>query len=73
MTTPELLPCPFCGYQYVGILYDPLRNDGLASAYVCCPKCDASSGAYMDRAAAIAGWNTRVNNPGKPESSDGKP
>lgn len=71
MTTPELLPCPFCGYKHVGVLYDPLNNGG-SSAYVACPKCGAVGVPHMDEATAIAAWNRRVSNPGKPEGEEDK-
>ena len=61
MTTPTLLPCPFCGGTELGIRTDLQRS----IAYVVCSNCDAqgppASFAEMlwEKEDAAAGWNQR--------------
>ena len=49
---PELKPCPFCGSSRVEIAgYFP---------FVRCKGCEARTGSYDDKEAAIKAWNTRA-------------
>ncbi len=57
MTTPDLLPCPFCG----GKPY--LANvEMVGCSYVVCTDCRAQ-GDDMSKDRAIASWNTRAPAP----------
>ena len=56
MTTSELKPCPFCGYE----------NPRIMDAYfqpeyaVVCPECHNGTGHSPDRLRVIEAWNRRV-------------
>ena len=75
MTTPELLPCPFCGGEASDAGYvfyrkpceDTVWEDGspITEAFFCnCPKCGINNMSghigYRTKAQAIAAWNTRA-------------
>lgn len=71
MTTPELLPCPFCGGKSI------LHEDSFTSrAWVACNLCcaegatimfESTNDARQMRAAAISAWNTRTDRTLTPE------
>lgn len=57
--TPELKPCPFCGYKSVEILEDD--NKFLYYRYMSqCQKCGAGAGRGHTKQEAIEAWNRRV-------------
>lgn len=59
MTTPELLPCPFCGEQgeMDGTTWRP--TDGKEVGWITCNGCNAY-GPTLPKSEAIAAWNTRA-------------
>jgi Lar family restriction alleviation protein len=67
MTSPNLLPCPFCGGKaYMTNVY----RDHAVEACVECHGCGANSGpfVYMDRARKA--WNTRAPVAGRDEAGE---
>jgi Restriction alleviation protein Lar len=53
MTTPELLPCPFCGG------HASLVSPAMGRPYVCCDD-NFCTGPKPSADQAIAAWNTRA-------------
>lgn len=52
----EVKPCPHCAGN---ARIKTTRHQHPPSHWVACNECEAASGAYASRAAAIAAWNTR--------------
>jgi Lar family restriction alleviation protein len=53
MTTPELLPCPFCGS-------DETRLNETYSHWVSCDRCQSEGPGEDTQPEAIAAWNRRA-------------
>lgn len=56
---PTLKPCPFCGYPASGVSSSSGVAPRIASYWVRCRECRASTGEFNTRRAAVAAWNRR--------------
>lgn len=58
MTTPELKPCPYCGFTEINYCWYP----ALAKAYIRCPSCGVHGPRRGTNAGAADAWNNMARN-----------